>query len=180
MGEKVIVVLDRAEAEATRLIERGSPVEDTWTRETHEVWELATDKLRAALDQGGDRAGVSSHTSGGDADTREDSERDGDAAASGASPVPDATSPPVDGDLIEATAAAVRKAIWEHSGEDGEFHVFLARAAVEVVLDRIEEEIGKLVHEPNRDENADQSYGYGLGLQAALAALGSLGKEVRP
>ena len=45
------------------------------------------------------------------------------------------------------------------------------------LLDRVEEEIGKLVHEPNRDENGDQSYGYGLGLNAALAVLSQIRQE---
>lgn len=48
------------------------------------------------------------------------------------------------------------------------------------LLDRIEEEIGKLVHEPNRDENGDQSYGYGLGLNAALAVLSQIRQEGKP
>lgn len=45
------------------------------------------------------------------------------------------------------------------------------------LLDRIEEEIGKLVHEPNRDENGDQSYGYGLGLNAVLVVLSRIREE---
>ena len=48
------------------------------------------------------------------------------------------------------------------------------------LLDRVEEEIGKLVHEPNRDENGDQSYGYGLGLNAALAVLSQIRQEGKP
>lgn len=52
-----------------------------------------------------------------------------------------------------------------------------ARAAVEVVLGEARERVAAMVNEPSRDENGDQSYGYGLGLEAALAALVSLGKE---